>query len=70
MSVLIAPDGLVFAVTSKALHKSPVILVSQKAGRCYENKIYLAFGIRPEVDPTADEIVQRGIRSLVQQPSR
>lgn len=57
MFVLIASGGLVFAVTSKALHKSPVILVSTTTEQCYENTTYLAFGIRPEIDSAAEEIV-------------
>ena len=65
MSVLSVSDSLAVAVTSKASHRQPVVLISIAIGQRREDTTYLAFRIRPEVDSTADDIIQRGIGPLV-----
>jgi hypothetical protein len=65
MSGPYASDDSVFVVTSRASRRRPVLLVSIVTGRRYGHTTYLAFGIRPEIHPAAEEIIHRGIGPLV-----
>jgi hypothetical protein len=65
MSVPYASEDLAFVVTSKASHRQPVLLVSMAAWKRYGHTTYLAFSIRPEIHPAADEIIHGGIGPLI-----